>query len=245
MLCYGILQLPPSPRPFMDIIAEQLPTIRERYAARFSDPAFVRSFIWGFVFLLVSLVINWFASFYAAERASSSVTDIILSNIPVFDVDGFFVWGPVVFWAFMAVIAFRDPKNIPFCAKTIAVFIIIRSVFITLTHIGPYPTQAPMDVFGANWLQHLTDNANFFIFSSGSDLFFSAHTGLPFLMGLIFWKDKPIRTFCIIAAAFFGVIVLLGHLHYSIDVASAFFITYTIYHIAEWAFKADRRRFYA
>ena len=145
--------------------------------------------------------------------------------------------------AIIAVIGFRYPKRIPFLAKNIALFVAIRAVFISLTHIGPYPDQIPMDVFGENWLQHLTDNANFFIFSSGSDLFFSAHTGLPFLMALIYWKNKAVRLFCIFAAAFFGVVVLLGHLHYSIDVASAFFITYSIFHIAEWLFPADRKRF--
>ena len=61
-------------------------------------------------------------------------------------------------------------------------------------------------------------------------------------MALVFWKDKPIRIFCIAASIFFAVIVLLGHLHYSIDVASAFFITYTISIIAEKIFKNDHKR---
>jgi len=217
--------------------------IRVRYAECFKDKRFVKSFVWGFALILVSLVINYFASLYAADRASSSVTDIVLSNIPVFDVDALFIWGPLVFWAILAVIGFSQPKQIPFLAKNIALFVAIRAVFITLTHIGPYPDQIPMDVFGENWIQHITDNANFFIFSSGSDLFFSAHTGLPFLMALAFWKNKAVRLFCIAASAFFGVVVLLGHLHYSIDVASAFFITYAIYHIAEWAFSKDKQRF--
>jgi hypothetical protein len=37
----------------------------------------------------------------------------------------------------------------------------------------------------------------------------------------------------------FGVIVLLSHLHYSIDVFAAFFITYSIYHIALKLFDRD------
>jgi len=45
-----------------------------------------------------------------------------------------------------------------------------------------------------------------------------------------------ITSFCvyffIAASIFFGVVVLLGHLHYSIDVLAAFFITYSIYRLA-------------
>lgn len=227
----------------METPPTRIQKIRQRYAECFRDKRFVMSLVWSFVLLLVSLVVNYFASLYAADRASNAVTDIVLSNTPVIDVDALFIWGPLVFWAIMAVIAFRHPKQIPFLAKSIALLVIIRAIFISLTHIGPYPDQIPMDVFGENWIQHITDNANFFIFSSGSDLFFSAHTGLPFLMGLAFWKNKIVRLFCIAASAFFGVVVLLGHLHYSIDVASAFFITYSIYHIAEWMFKTDRLAF--
>ena len=48
------------------------------------------------------------------------------------------------------------------------------------------------------------------------------------------------RIFFTAVAIFFGIIVLMGHLHYSIDVLSAFFITYSIYHIAKFLFKEDK-----
>ncbi|MDP2670532.1 MAG: hypothetical protein Q8O99_06590 [bacterium] len=41
----------------------------------------------------------------------------------------------------------------------------------------------------------------------------------------------------------FGVIVLLGHLHYSIDVLAAFFITYAINDINKLIFVHDKRVF--
>ena len=80
-------------------------------------------------------------------------------------------------------------------------------------------------------------------FAFGGDLFFSAHTGTPFLMALAFWDNKFLRILFIVTAVFFGVIVLLGHFHYSIDVLAAFFITYTIYHMAEIIFKKDKKCF--
>jgi membrane-associated phospholipid phosphatase len=75
--------------------------------------------------------------------------------------------------------------------------------------------------------------------TSGNDMFFSSHTGLPFLMSLIFWGNYRLRIFFILASMILAASVLLGHLHYSIDVFAAYFITYTIFHIAQKFFKQD------
>jgi membrane-associated phospholipid phosphatase len=80
--------------------------------------------------------------------------------------------------------------------------------------------------------------------SFGGDLFFSGHTGMPFLLALIFWEDKWTRFLFLGFSIMFGIVVLLAHLHYSIDVLSAFFITYTIFHLALYIFKKDRDMFH-
>jgi hypothetical protein len=189
------------------------------------------------IFLVVAITINSLAGAYATERASSAVTDIVLSNIPVLDVDVMFVYGPITFWLIIIGFLLVKPRQIPFVLKSTALFVVIRSVFLTLTHIGPFPDHIAVDSF--SFFSHV----NFFIFNSGADLFFSGHTGLPFMLALIFWNDRHMRYFCLASAVFFGVVVLLGHLHYSIDVLSAFFITYTIFHIALKAFPKDRLLF--
>ncbi len=179
--------------------------------------------------LLGSLVINYFAGTYATTRASNAVTDLVLNNIPVFDVDGIFVYGAIILWIFLIFIIIQKPHYIPFTLKSVSLFVIIRSLFVTLTHIGPFPTQI---VISASYiLNKLT---------FGGDLFFSGHTGLPFLFYLIFWHIKPLRYIFLSASIIFGVVVLLGHLHYSIDVLGAFFITYTIFHMAELLFPFER-----
>lgn len=183
------------------------------------------------IFLIFSLVINFYAGTYATERASNSVTDIILSNIRVFDVDGLFVYGAIIFWIFIALLCVFEPRRIPFTFKSTSLFVLIRSIFISLTHIGPFPSQL---IINSSLLAK---------FTPGGDLFFSAHVGLPFLMALIFWENPRIRFICIVSAILFGVVVLLGHLHYSIDVLSAFFITYTIYRIASVFFPKDKKIF--
>lgn len=220
-------------------------TLRERYRAALDDRRLIPSFLFGLSMLAAALVFNYFAAAYATERASSSVADIILSNIPVFDVDWIFVFGPFVFIVIFICVAFWHPKTLPFTAKSVAVFVIVRSFFIMLTHIGPFPDHTIIDGPTLHFLNWLSINPSFFLFSTGADLFFSGHTGLPFMLALVFWKHRLIRFFCLACSVFFGIIVLLGHLHYSIDVASAFFISYTIFIIATKVFPKDWERLLA
>src|SRR3989344_2041181 len=184
-----------------------------------------------------SLITVFYAIGYATESVSNSVTDIVLSNIPRHDVGGLFVYGTAFFVLLGVALLVAHPKRIPFALHAIALFYFIRAGFISLTHLGPFPSNATSQFdFG-------TIAGTFLGF--GGDLFFSGHTGLAFLMALLFWHEKNIRYLFLAASVYFGAIVLLGHLHYSIDVASAFFITYGIFHIAEWLFPKDRAVFLA
>ena len=63
-------------------------------------------------------------------------------------------------------------------------------------------------------------------------------------MALVFWKNRRLRLLFISVAVLFGMVVLLTHLHYSIDALSAFFITFNIFYIAELFFKKERELFY-
>jgi membrane-associated phospholipid phosphatase len=197
------------------------------------DRVFTRSLFVAVILFAFSLALNYFASAYATSHAGPAVGDIILDNIPVFNLDEVFAYGPILFWLVIAFFAFREPKTIPFLIKSIALFVVVRSIFVTLTHLGVSPADLPAD-FNSNFIKRL---------SYGGDLFFSGHTGMPFLMALIFWENKNLRIFCIISAIFFGAIVLMVHMHYSIDVLAAFFITYTIYHLATIFFKKDQELF--
>lgn len=204
--------------------------INTKNPAYLTSKRYVISILDSLIFLSLSLIANFYAGKFATFRAGNSVQDIILSNIPVYDVHDIFIYGPVVMWAVLAIYCINKPHKLPFILKSIAIFILIRSTFVSLTHIGPFPDALAMGIDSPDWIR---------LFTFGGDLFFSAHTGLPFLLALIFWKEKALRILFIATSVFFGVIVLMGHLHYSIDVLSAFFITYTIYNISKWLFKND------
>jgi hypothetical protein len=205
----------------------------EKYKPYLHNRKFLESSGLAILFLAASTTISYFAGVYATVRASDPVTDIILSNIRVYDVDGIFIYGPLFLIVIIGWLCLSEPRRFPFMIKSLALFIVIRSVFVTLTHIAPFLPHVYVDappILG--------------LYTSGSDLFFSGHTGIPFLMALIFWQHKVWRTAFIAISVFFGIIVLMGHLHYSIDVMSAFFITYSIFHIAEKFFGKEQKIFF-
>ncbi len=185
------------------------------------------------------LVMNNFATSYATLRASNAVTDIILSNTPAYNVDFFFVYGAAALIVFIAFVLLSNPKQIPFTLYSLSIFYFTRSIFISLTHLGPFPVHTPIN-FTSNIGQFLSG-----IFFGGDDLFFSAHTGAPFLMALIFWRQPVLRYIFLAWSVFFAIVVLLGHVHYTIDVASAFFISFGIYHFTMWLFANAHQLFIA
>lgn len=193
------------------------------------DLSFRRKLLLGAFLFVLSCIVNFYASSYATREVSKSVTDIVLSNTRIYDVGGIFVYGALLLIGFIVVICLFKLKRAPFVLLSLSVFIFVRSFFISLTHIGPFPDRVALD------LGSVTSK---FIF--GGDLFFSGHTGIPFLMALVFWHEKPLRYIFLAWSIFFGVIALLGHIHYSIDVLSAFFITYTIYHLASFFFPTEK-----
>jgi hypothetical protein len=102
---------------------------------------------------------------------------------------------------------------------------ISRVVTITLVPIDPPMGLTPM-----------TDPLAFPFYGQGGnitkDLFYSGHTGTIFLLYLVLqkkWEKRIalVSTFCI------GILLLLQHIHYTIDVVSAPFFVYCFYLLAK------------
>lgn len=197
-----------------------------------TDLAFLLQAGLSLVLFAASIATTWVAGIYATENASNPVADIILSNTPVFNLSGVFILGTIVFVAFVIGILTIDPKRVPFTLLSLALFFFVRSAFVTFTHLGPFPER------------DLVDGAIASRFIVGSDFFFSGHTGGPFLLALLFWRERVLRTIFLGTSILFGIVVLLAHLHYTIDVAAAFFITYSIFRMAEFLFPSAHYLFY-
>lgn len=202
-------------------------TIAAKHTELWQLPNFRNSAILAFLILPASLVFYYFAASYATKQAGSGINDIILSRLPVFDVSIIFIWAAFAVIIFCFFLILFEPKWLPFVVKSASVFIIIRSVFITLTHLGP-----PLAIY-------TTTSQVMKTFNFTGDLFFSGHAGMPFLMALIFWQRKILRNIFLVASFILSLGVLFGHLHYSIDVLAAYFITYSIFSICKKIFAKD------
>ncbi len=204
------------------------------------DRAFLESLAFGIVAILASLVSVYYSTRYATTSASNSVTDIILSNTPVYNVQTLFVYGAIaaVLFSIMVVLSLRL-QFAPFVLKSASLLLIIRSVFVSLTHISPDPNHVVISISQHSFL---TSSGLAQAFFTGDDLFFSGHVGLTFLMALLLWDSPVLRYIFIGISILFAVVVLLGHLHYSIDVFAAYFITYAVYIMATHLFKRDYKR---
>lgn len=202
-----------------------------KHKTLWSDKSFIISAMVSFLFFIGSFFINYSAVKYAIREVGNSTTDILLETLPVVNTDIIFSYGVLLFVIFITFLFIIEPKIIPFTLKSIALFIVVRSVFVIMTHLGPVPERIA------------TRLDDFSYFTSGADLFFSGHTGLPFLMALLFWEKRYLRWFFLFCSLVAAIAVILGHLHYTIDVFSAPFIAYGIYHIARKFFLRDYELF--
>lgn len=203
-----------------------------RYGMLCQEQSYLSNLIIGFTALILSFIISNYASEYASENALIPVADLILNYIELRDVSFIHVYAALTFWLTCALyILIYRPETLPFVTKTAALFILVRSGFICLTHIG-----APVNNLT------IPDNfSSFFIFDG--DLFFSGHVGGPFLLMLLFWHNQSLRYFYLLSSIFFAYVVLAGHIHYSIDVFAAPFITYSIYQCSLFVFAKDYEYF--
>jgi hypothetical protein len=131
----------------------------------------------------------------------------------------------------VAILLLLKPSRLIFTLKAVAIFIAVRAFMISVTHLGVYPGQITPD---PGFLGSIYSALNL-----QAGYFFSAHTGLPILVALIFWDERPWRYLFLALSIVFGISVLIAHVHYSIDVFAAPFMTYSIFKLAQYLFAED------
>ncbi|MDE2019532.1 MAG: hypothetical protein KGJ13_04245 [Patescibacteria group bacterium] len=193
----------------------------------------VRSLIVGFFYLALALVFQGYASAYSVANSERFVGDLVLDHLPAIDLNAIIIEGAFLMILMALCVLLLQPRRLMFAVKAASVFIAVRSVCVAVTHLGLYPNQI---LPGNGFIDQVYVALNL-----QAGYFFSAHTGLPFLMALIFWDDKPWRYIFLCVSALFGISVLLAHVHYTIDVFAAPFMTYSIFKLSEYLFAQEYR----
>ena len=197
----------------------------------FFSPTRIRSLLIGILFLALAFTAQSFASSYSMQNSGQFVGDFFLEHLPVIDLNFIIIECALFAIVFMTLFILSKPSSIIFTMKAVAIFVATRAFMISVTHLGVYPGQIVPDpgffdgIYSALNLQ--------------AGYFFSAHTGLPILMALIFWDEKFWRYVFLAFSVIFGISVLIAHVHYSIDVFASPFMTYSIFKLSQYLFTED------
>lgn len=192
------------------------------------------SFFVGMLFLAASLYVQALANRYSARSATNFVGDLLLDNLPTVNNLDYVIVDAALAAIIIGVVALlMNPRHLLFAMKAAPTFMIVRSFFVTLTHVGIYPEQI---VLGSGAVDRI-----YSLLGLQGGFFFSGHTGMPILMALILWPHKGWRFFFLGISVLLGAAVLLAHVHYSIDVFAAPFITYGVFRACQKLFPADYR----
>jgi len=178
------------------------------------------------IFLIVAIILTYFAGIYVDKVNKIAVPDLILNNIPTLDLDVIFIYGIIIIiTVLLAYPLFFKIRELHRVISHLSLLLMVRAAFTCFTHL-----KTPLDAYVFQ-PPHLL---SFMYFNS--DLFFSGHTAIPFL-GFLLFKGHKIRYFFLVASIIMALTVLFMHIHYTIDVLSAFFITYGTYKIGERFFR--------
>lgn len=177
------------------------------------------------VLVIVATYLDYYSGVYVTARGGTQVRDLILDNIKPIDLGLLFVYGYIALvGALFAYPLFFHIRTFHTVVSQFSLLVVLRSIFMIFTHLetprGAIPVSFPW-IFGGLSFQN--------------DMFFSGHTAIPFL-GFFLFKDSPVRYLFLVGSIVMGVVVLVMHQHYSIDVFSAFFITYCSYKMGMRAF---------
>jgi len=169
------------------------------------------------IIVVISAFVDYFSGIYVSKAKVAYVPDLILDHIGPFDVSFFYIYGylTLCFTLFLYPLLFHI-RTLHVVISQFSFLVMLRALFILFTHLQTPPDAIPLTF---PWI--------FKTLSFQNDMFFSGHTAIPFL-GFFLFKGK-IRYFFFFGSIFMGIVVLLTHGHYSIDVFSAFFITYCCY----------------
>ncbi len=197
-------------------------TIALAWRKAWADPKYRVKIIVATILLLIILMSFPYFFSFIEKRDGIQFNDRLLRIIPPIDVSGLTF---ILIWSMNLFICFRSAQNPDMflvMLSSIVILCISRMITITLIPLNPpiglIPLKDPISS----------------LFYGGSevfitkDLFYSGHTSTQFLIFLCL-KKRNDKIIAFIATIIVGMLVLIQHVHYTIDVLAAFVFTYVVY----------------
>lgn len=174
--------------------------------------------------LLVALILLVLPTFFAfiEKREGIVLQDFVLERIPAMDVS---IPTFVIIWSVVLLVFYRIYQNPRFFLLVAYGFILMCLARILTISLLPLNPPAGIIVLKDPIANIAYGGKGIFI---TKDLFYSGHTGNMFLFFLCL-EAKWDKIIALAAAVLIGILVLIQHIHYSIDVFAAFIFTYLLY----------------
>ena len=199
--------------------------IKQNWRDAIHNKTFVKNLIWGLVSLAIMLVLTYYFLGYSQGRVGGIVlNDWLLNRLPAMDAS-----IPITFFmsSVMLIFFLRSITN-----PNMFITYLIAFVFILITRII---TISITELRAPIGLIDLKDPVCDMMYCSRAitrDLFYSGHTATLFLFYLCSTK-KPDRIYMLIATIAIGFLVLVQHVHYTIDVVCAPFFASGCYRLSK------------
>ena len=174
--------------------------------------------------LLVAIILILLPTFFAfiEKREGMVLQDFLLDAIPAMDVS---IPTFAIIWSVVLLVFYRiyqNPRLFLVVAYGFILMCVLRVLTISLLPLHPPPGLIVLKDPIAN----IAYGGNGIFITK--DLFYSGHTGNMFLFFLCL-EHKWDKIIALTASFLVGILVMVQHIHYSIDVFAAFLFTYFIY----------------
>jgi hypothetical protein len=203
------------------------PSIKENWKATWNSRHQRYQMLTGTVIVLaiVYTIPHFFA--HIQKRKGDVLNDWLLARLPPHDVSVFIfalIWGMAILILIRAI--YRPSIYITFCWTFIFVYIVR---FVTLSLVALDPPR------GMILLVDPVNSAFYRHAEITKDLFFSGHTATMVMIFLCLEKRTD-KIIALVAAITVAVLLLVQHIHYTIDVLAAPFVVYACYRLTRYLF---------
>lgn len=204
-------------------MSNYLSKIKKEWQILAKNKLFRNQFLTALVFLTILLIILPKFLAYVETRHGTIINDPILNLFTPIDLTWLIfiiLYGTLGFALFYLI---TKPMLLLIAITTYAIMIFFRIIAMYLLPLDPPVLMIALyDPFVG-------------LFEKGTtltrDLFFSGHTAIMFILYLVS-KNKKIKSFFLVATIAIAGLVLLQHVHYTVDVFVAFFAAFAAYSIA-------------